>query len=71
MSFDDVYNCLNVNYSAPWVNMVTFFLNASTVTSFGLKRKKNSHSFLNVHDSPTVLVHGTHAETHVMAMTKK
>lgn len=74
MSFDDVYKCLNVNYSAPWVDMVTF-LNASTVTSFCLKRKKkkkkkNSHSFLNVHDSPTVLVHGPHAETHVMATTK-
>lgn len=35
------------------------------------KEKKNSHSFLNVHDSPTVLVHGPHAETHVMATTKK
>lgn len=45
---DDVDNkCCNVNYSAPWVDMVT--LNASTVTSFGLKGrknpKKNSHSF--------------------------
>ena len=40
VSFDDVYKCLNVNYSAPWEDMVT--LNARTVSSFGLKKKTRS-----------------------------
>lgn len=36
-----------------------------------VQRKRKSHSFLNAHDSQTVLVHGTNFITHVMATGKK
>lgn len=63
----DACKCLNVNYSAPRVDMVTFKCKYSFF--FLVKIKKEEDSFINVHDGQTVLAHGT-SSIHVMATDK-